>query len=721
MAASSVSEILEFTHLLAERGTAFSDFRSMNGRSYKLNPQINEAMLTTAIYIALTGYIFWPILAGHRSLLTRGDSFDQSFMWLTKVFAATRSGQIALWDFGVMSGTSFIGELQTSALYPVAWLFGVIVPPGDPHGFDLFVVTHYFIAALGFHVLCRTLGLTWVGAVVGAVIFAFGSGVALRSADQPQLHASLAWLPWVVTVVQWSLRARSLLPSVIAAAVAGASTALSFLAGHVHVTIMAVVASIIVAPVAFVVAPGEFRLTQAVRRGLVCFSTLLIFAVALSLPQLAATTEYLRLAYKWYGPGFTSFPHIVPYDFFIQQSLQRSDLSTLITGEQVGMLDGGTLFLTPAGLFAIFLVVFLPKTNWGLIAIGLCALVLMLGGLSFASPNVLSFGWFYYHVPIINLVRSPARGLFLFAFGGAMLAAVGISAVGHLSGLLCKQGAHWLDRTLNALLLILLLVCVVQVSLWLPSHIFRQSDGSDAVAEHALDNPVVRDLLARSQARPLVYRFNAGPSLVPANIGDIYPLLSSGGYRSSRTVAYHDYFNFDPGSPRMDRLGVRWWVTKRRVGSLPLVATIGNAFIQERPTALPVFWLADDTPRGTATPIKTVSWDQNEVTVVFARPIEGRLVFAQMYYPGWSAIADGQSVPVSRFDRYASIKLTSPTNKVSFRYNPAWWRPTVFVALCALISLLCGVIYLVSRPRFLRRDPTVSNQRRALANEKDCI
>jgi len=60
MAASSVSEILEFTHLLAERGTAFSDFRSMNGRSYKLNPQINEAMLTTAIYIALTGYIFWP-------------------------------------------------------------------------------------------------------------------------------------------------------------------------------------------------------------------------------------------------------------------------------------------------------------------------------------------------------------------------------------------------------------------------------------------------------------------------------------------------------------------------------------------------------------------------------------------------------------------------------------------------------------------------------------
>ena len=240
-----------------------------------------EGILTAAIYIAFTCYIFWPVLFGERTLLSEGDSVDQSFMWLSKVFAATRAGQIALWDFGVMSGTSFIGELQTAALYPVAWLFGLIFHPGDQQGFDLIIVAHYLIAALGFHVLCCTLGLSRVGAAIGAVIFAFGSGIALRSTDQPQLHASLAWLPWVVAATQWSLRTRSFLPSIVGAASAGAFTALSFLAGHVHITIMAVVASLILAPLAFVDASSRPQATQAMRRVLLCFSVAIIFAVAL--------------------------------------------------------------------------------------------------------------------------------------------------------------------------------------------------------------------------------------------------------------------------------------------------------------------------------------------------------------------------------------------------------------------------------------------------------
>jgi hypothetical protein len=350
---------------------------------------------TVAVYIALTGFLFWPVLMGQQSLISIGDSSEQSFMWLSKVFAATRSGEIALWDFSIMSGISFIGELQTSPLYPPAWLFGLFVRPGDPSGFDLFVIAHFLIAALGFHLLCRILGLSWVGALVGSVIFAFAGGIALRAAGQPNLFASLVWMPWVAATVQWSLRAHTLPQAFATAVIAGALAALSFLAGHAHGTIISLVAALLLVPAAFVSSSGwSVPLRSALLRTALSFSVLGACALALSLPQLVATVEYLKLSYKWYGSDFTTFPHVIPYPFFVGTSLSFADLATLVTGEEVSN-DGGTLFITWVGLVCVALAVLAPWTCRRMSVVACCAAVMVIGALTYAASAIPPFGWIY--------------------------------------------------------------------------------------------------------------------------------------------------------------------------------------------------------------------------------------------------------------------------------------------------------------------------------------
>lgn len=94
--------------------------------SSHLLPLMVAATATVAVYVVLAAFLFSSVLMGQQTLISNGDSADQSFMWLSKIFAATESGNVALSNFSIYSGTSFIGELQTSPLYPLAWLFGAV-------------------------------------------------------------------------------------------------------------------------------------------------------------------------------------------------------------------------------------------------------------------------------------------------------------------------------------------------------------------------------------------------------------------------------------------------------------------------------------------------------------------------------------------------------------------------------------------------------------------
>jgi hypothetical protein len=448
------------------------------------------------------------------------------------------------------------------------------------------------------------------------------------------------------------------------------------------------------------IAPGfawePARLWYLCRRSIIFGAIAIGLALALGLPQLAAAREYLELAYKWYGPSYTAYPHIVPYTVFVEGSLHLGDLSSLITGQQVSAIDGGSLYITWTGeICAIAALILLVPGIWksDLKIIVICCVATIGIALSFGFSEFRPLGWLYYHCPLINMIRTPARGLFLFAVGGALLGAVGLTAIEQV---LQKTTSVplWIGWCVAA---VLVMLCLTEIKIWLPPGTEHPLTGPDVQVDNILDGPVVRDLLARSRSGPEVYRFFGDRANVPPNIGNLFPILSSHGYRSSRTVIYHEYFDFDPTSPRMDRLGVRWWVSDKPVASLPVLARVGNIVIQERPAALPVFWLADGTSRGTAVPIDRIVWEQNNVEVTFPTPISGKLVFAQTIYPGWAATADGLPVRVKEFEQLLAIDLPGPTRQVQFRYDPAWWRPALWICGLGTAFLAWAVIFLSFR------------------------
>lgn len=85
------------------------------------NTKFSQANLQGLLLIAVFSiFVLKDAITGKASLIKPRDSFDQSFSWLSKVFNAAEDGRLVLWDFNVQSGVSFIGELQTGAL----WILG---------------------------------------------------------------------------------------------------------------------------------------------------------------------------------------------------------------------------------------------------------------------------------------------------------------------------------------------------------------------------------------------------------------------------------------------------------------------------------------------------------------------------------------------------------------------------------------------------------------------
>jgi hypothetical protein len=671
--------------------------------------RLGEALATLAVYAALCAVFLWPVIAGYQTLIRTGDSVDQSFMWLSKVFAAARAGHIALWDFGINSGTSFIGELQTAPLYPPALLFGLVAQPGDPHAFDLFLVLHYLLAALGMHMLCRALGLPWLASVFGGMLFAFGTAFALRSTGQPNLFASLAWGPWIVAGSQWCLREQMQWRAVALASFCGAFIAMSFLAGHAHGTIVAIMAAALLSPCALRLRRAQWRETWGAvgTHVLLCAAFIGGTAAAMALPQIVATREYLGRSYKWYGPGYTTYPDVVPYSIFADGSIHLRDFASVLTGHLTSPIDGGPFYFTWIGLLLATAGVAICAwlRFWSRLAICCIAKVVVAATFEFSAFH--PFGWFYYHLPIANLIRTPGRVIFLFDIGAVVLAAFGLVALTNLMRGLGPRVSGVARHAIATIVGVLAIaIGAAEIRRWPAFPVKEMKPSPSADVAWVLDNPVVRDLVARSHASGDQYRFFADRAVVPPNIGDLCPLLSANGYRSSRTAAYHNYFNFDPKSPIMDRFGVRWWVSAKPVDGMPIVARYGKVVIQERESALPVFWLADDTPRGTPAPIKSIQWGQNDVRVDFDQPVSGKLVFGTSDYPGWSATADGLPVLVAPYENLLSIDVPRPTTSVRFVYTPAWWMPTAVIAMAAIIwTLACAASLVVSR-----RSPRAKDQ-----------
>jgi hypothetical protein len=636
-------------------------------------------------HLALCMFLTWRVIVGRSSLIAPGDSADQSLCWLGKVFGAAKRGELVLWDFSTMAGVSFIGELQTAPLYPQALLFGLCSPLDTWRTVDLFLVAHFLLASVGMHACASRMGISHAGAFVAAAIYAYGTTFALRVSGQPNLFASLAWMPIIVLCARGAVSAHGGRVVASWSMLAGAATAMSVLAGHVHSAVLSVCAAL---PFAIHAAGKLTGLRARAGRLLVVGTVAGATAIGLAAPQLAATVEYMRLSYKWYGPGYTTHPHVVPFDVFKGGSLSGSDLLTLVNGNQVQALDGGTLHLTIAGLAMALCGIAMwwwlrdRDTSGAVVA----AVALAAAAIAFAYPVLEPLGRLFHNLPAIGLVRTPARGLFVFAFAMGLLAGYGLDSLMFAMAGTGSRRRPWRIRTAWTCGALAIVTVIVEVKLWLPDRIMVPVAEVPRAVADTLHGPVLEALLELPIDQRNRYRYFASREDVPPNIGNVVPLLSAHGYRSSRTQAFHDYFDFSVSSPRADALAVRWWVSDRPLLQMTPLMEVAGKFIYERKSSAPVFWQRGADGKPSDPGVADVKWSSNEVEARFVREVKGQVIFAQMFFPGFQATADGEPVEVKSVEGLMALDLERPAETLRIFYRPDWLTPSMLVAVVTLLS-----------------------------------
>ena len=596
------------------------------------------------------------------------DASVQSYAWNHANATAIRSIHLKLWDFTTSSGTSFAGEMQTAPFYPVNWIFAWLADPSSVEAQEWRLLAHFALAFAGAYFLLRHNRHSRPASATGATLVAFIGSFALRAAAQPNIFESLSYLPLVVWLCQRAMESTGAAWRSPAAWHAGCACGLMILAGHLQPPIHAGMAAALLALVI-----GPFRRRELLHRfGVLCFIGLVAFLTAL--PQLAATIEYLALSYRWIGAEKpTAPPHRIPYEIYaLKYILVPGDWRQLFDAARSGA-EGSTLFIGISGL--VFAVAgFLRPGRFGLFAIilGVSAVLVAMGDGSY--PGRLS-----YYFPGVGMVRQPVRILCLYHLAAGILVAGGVDFMLKKASRL--PGPVWCG---------LAAIPVIALAGEAAANGVRNLQSRQAGLYPPTYYSAAKKLgwSARTLATPgAAYRYITSPDdVLPPNYGNVDGSLSLRGHRATMQMRYFKYLRRDwsPTGESFRRLGLRY-VFSRTPLNLPRIASAGDLVLYERPDALSVFQIIDDTSARSAR-LTDIRWNDNSVTLTPAPDESGRLLFAQVRYPGWQVRVDGRRAELLKEGDFFAVNLPLGSHSVAFNYRPLWLWPAAVLALSSLIA-----------------------------------
>ena len=124
------------------------------------------------------------------------DLIDQAYPYRYFIGETLRNGDFPYWMPFQQSGIPVCADPQGGIWYPIAWIFGFF------SGYTIYVISvefilHIFLAAVGFYLLSKTLGLSEWTALIIAVCYAF-SGFIVGNAQHLFYIISAAWIPFAL-------------------------------------------------------------------------------------------------------------------------------------------------------------------------------------------------------------------------------------------------------------------------------------------------------------------------------------------------------------------------------------------------------------------------------------------------------------------------------------------------------------------------------------------
>jgi hypothetical protein len=415
-----------------------------NVRAQESCTNLSDAWLKPRWFaIILTGLItaFFPdVLFGDKSLVFR----DFGIFTYPNAFFQRESfwhGEIPLWNPLNNCGIPFLAQWNTATLYPLSLLY-ILLPLA--WGLNLFLLLHLFLAGFGMYLLASQWTKNRLAAAIAGVAFVF-NGLTLNCLMWTSNLASLAWMPWVILVVEqaWSLGGRRV---ILAALV----SAIQMLAGAPEMIVFTWL-------ILFALWIGKLATHKQAR--LRIFARVILVIVIVSLLSAAQLLPFLDLLAhsdrsSAYGTSIWAIPLWGWANLFVPLfHCYKAPLGVYFQPRQ----DWTSSYYLGVGVLTLgLLAIVLAKTPrmWLLTGFAIFGFVVALGDQGMLYPLLLKF------CPALGFMRYPIKFAFLTVFAVPLLAAFTIAWFRNADTKSLAKKSYWL------LSLMILSILIIAGILW---------------------------------------------------------------------------------------------------------------------------------------------------------------------------------------------------------------------------------------------------------------
>ncbi len=675
-----------------------------------------EAPAIAAVVVAVLAVLAPLTLAGRLASSADTDAFYAPFA--TFLHDRLAAGDLPYWAPGAFSGQPFLADAQSGVTYPPMLLAAWLLPPIE--ALRAVATFHYLVAALGTYALARQLQASRTGSAFAAIAFAASGHLVARSAALGLLGGA-AWLAPALALAEATASAR---PSRRGFAIAGLAVvlALHLASGSQQLAALSLATCVL------------WLVARAGTRGLGRAAVAIALAFGLAAVALLPRLEFLREA--------TASGYVDPDGI---GSLLFGDRRGLVGRFGVSHSEIATLYLgaaTPA-----LAVLGLRRGSRAGRPVRLLAWLIAFS-IAWASGLI---GWLMDSLPLVRTVtgHEPVRGIVLALLCVSILAAFALpdprrwpAAVSvALLGLGIGVLAGGSDGLALSYLIPLAAVCAVlalrrfplaplallavlagdlawqathqdQRLHWLTaSQVAPEPSGSAAflLARQRAEGPFrfataapkpvlvhqlgahrsasARALLLDQEGLRLGLEDVAGYNPVHLKSYNRLMLASNGGVAVDR----HFELALRHATPQLRSLAVRYYVSPPGSApqGLPVVYRDRLSVVTRDSGALPFARIV--RPGGAPIAARVVSREPDRV--VIAPPAAGRLVIADLAYPGWRVTIDGARAKSLEDGSLRAVQVPAGARLVTWEFTPPGVRLGWLISLASAIAL-AGVAFL---------------------------
>ncbi len=696
-----------------------------------LMSRLSAAGFFVALLAVLCIQFRGPLSPGHSLYVTviEDPAARLSFFpWDLLSARELRAGHFPLWNAYSGTGMPLLGNMQSSALFPLKWLY-FICP--DPRSLDLMVILRLGLAGLFTMLFSRRLGMGGPGAWLSGAAFAL-SGYMTKHANMVNVGSEM-WLPLILLVM---VEARRRGPGLKPLLAGGLLFFLVLSGGSPEAAFYVCLFCFFFGLVVSMGRPGKAGFMAAV------FLGPLVLASILSSIELLPFFEYLGRGFHIHGPGLhevVSFPARLVFTLAAPWSAGPSGATEL---HKVSMPYVGSLCLV-LGLSAL-----LHKQGRDRYVLFFAGAAAVLLSLVLELPGLGSIA----HAWPFNRLGNIKFGMAGASFSIAMLAGSGLEAVlhgrlkasrfipaaltvalmiagGYLHARLSREGP-WLPGIaipsaflLAGAVLILLAggsrsrgargaLCIITVLLAggellsLCSGFEMKSEVDPAAMKYKA--PAVPEELKPVAADPGMPRFTGIKGAFHHNINIIFKLFDVRAFegiypeRYVRAMGEIEGFGMDRAVESFFSHGWSFDVSEENLGHW-LVDRMGIKYaVSEEPLEVPGFELLDEQKRllylnrqawprafmaGADDPARPgarvwgYTWDRADIEAERG----GDLVLADTFFPGWRAYVNAKELRIHPQDGLFRKVSINEAGRVIMTYEPWSFKLGLWISVTCII------------------------------------